>query len=200
MTPLALGPSFAGLIEGGGIALIPTDTVYGLCADAEDAVAVERLLTLKNRPAGKPAALACFSLAGALAALPELGERTQAAMRALLPGPLTLLVPNPARRFPLAGGGDLVGLRVIDAQPAPRNPILLTSANLAGEPDARSLADVGGQIRAAVDLVVDGGELPGTASTVVDLGAYEREGRWRIVRAGACSAAVLERALLGSER
>ena len=190
-------PSLAAVVARGGVAVFAADTVYGLCADAQNAAAVERLLQLKRRPPGKPVALAFFSLEPALAALPELGERTRAALRALLPGPLTLLVPNPARRFPLAGG-ELLGVRVIDVGLELDRPVVQTSANLAGRPEPRTLAQVPAQIRAAVDLVLDRGELPGTPSTVVDLGALEATGRWRIVREGACTRAEIERALVGS--
>jgi L-threonylcarbamoyladenylate synthase len=190
-------PSLAAVVARGGVAVFAADTVYGLCADAQNAAAVERLLQLKRRPPGKPVALAFFSLEPALAALPELGERTRAALRALLPGPLTLLVPNPARRFPLAGG-ELLGVRVIDVGLELDRPVVQTSANLAGRPEPRTLAQVPAQIRAAVDLVLDRGELPGTPSTVVDLGALETTGRWRILREGACMRAEIERALVGS--
>ena len=189
----------AAVVASGGLAIIPTDTVYGLCCDAHNAVAVGRLSRLKGRPPGKPSALAFSSLEEALAALPELGERTRAALRALLPGALTLLVPNPAGRFPLAGG-ELLGVRVIDLDLALDRPVLLTSANIAGGPDAHTLAQVPAEIRAGVEVAVDGGELPGTSSTVVDLGALETGGRWRIVRQGACAAAELERALVRSQQ
>jgi L-threonylcarbamoyladenylate synthase len=189
--------SLATVIASGGVAVIATDTVYGLCCDAENPAAVERLLALKSRPHGKPAAVAFASPSAALAALPELGDRTRAALTALLPGPLTVLLPNPAGRFPLAGG-ELLGLRVFEPAAAVERPLLLTSANLAGEPDARALAEVSEFIREGADLALDGGELAGVASTVVDLSAYEARGEWRIARAGACSAAILQRALLGS--
>jgi L-threonylcarbamoyladenylate synthase len=190
-------PSLASVVAAGGVAVFAADTVYGLCADAQNAAAVERLLKLKRRPPGKPVALAFFSLEPALAALPELGERTRAALCSLLPGPLTLLVPNPAGRFPLAGG-ELLGVRVIDVGLELDRPVVQTSANLAGGPEPRTLAEVPAEIRAAVDLVLDGGELPGTPSTVVDLGALETTGGWRIVREGACTRAEIERALVGS--
>ena len=190
-------PSLAAVVARGGVAVFAADTVYGLCADAQNAAAVERLLQLKRRPPGKPMALAFFSLEPALAALPELGERTRDALRALLPGPLTLLVPNPARRFPLAGG-ELLGVRVIDVGLELDRPVVQTSANLAGRPEPRTLAQVPAQIRAAVDLVLDRGELPGTPSTVLDLGALETTGHWRILREGACTRAEIERALVGS--
>jgi L-threonylcarbamoyladenylate synthase len=190
-------PSLSAVVARGGVAVFAADTVYGLCADAQNAAAVERLLTLKRRPPGKPAALAFCSLEAALAALPELGERTRAALCALLPGPLTLLLPNPAGRFPLAGG-ELLGVRVIDVGLEPDRPVVQTSANLAGGPEPRTVEEVPAQIRDAVDLVLDRGELPGTPSTVVDLGALEATGRWRIVREGACTRAEIERALVGS--
>lgn len=195
---MSASPPLAAVIGAGGVAVIGTDTVYGLCADAENAAAVGRLLRLKGREAGKPSAVAFFELEPALAALPELGARTRAAVLALLPGPLTLLLPNPGRRFPLAGG-ELLGLRVIDAALAPGRPLLLTSANLAGGPEARTLDQVAPEIRAGADLLLDAGELPGTPSTVVDLGDFEREGRWRIVREGACTRMALERALIPSD-
>jgi len=108
------GRPLAAVIAEGAIAVIPTDTVYGVCCDAQNAAAAKRLADLKGRSSGKPAAVAFFALEAALAALPELGARTRAALCALLPGPLTLLVANPARRFPCAGG-ELLGVRVIDA-------------------------------------------------------------------------------------
>jgi L-threonylcarbamoyladenylate synthase len=191
-------PSLAGVIASGGVALIGVDTVYGLCCDAQNAAAAERLLELKRRAAEKPTAVAFFSLQAALSALPELGPRTRAAMAALLPGPLTLLLPNPSGRFPLAGGGGLLGVRVIDVGLDAGRPVLLTSANLAGGAEARTLAQVPAEIRAAVDLVLDRGELPGTPSTVVDLGELETDGRWRLVRAGAAAASMVELALVGS--
>jgi L-threonylcarbamoyladenylate synthase len=190
--------SLAGVIAAGGLAVIPTDTVYGLCCDAGSAVAVERLAKLKRRPSGKPAAVAFFSLRPALDALPDLGERTRAALCALLPGALTLLLPNPAGRFPLCGGGGLLGVRVIDVAIDAGRAVLLTSANLAGGRDARTLEEVPAEIRAGVDLSIDRGTLPGTASTVVDLGELESTGRWRIVRQGACTRSAVESALLGS--
>jgi L-threonylcarbamoyladenylate synthase len=144
-----------------------------------------------------------FALEAALAALPELGERERAAMNALLPGPLTLLVPNRSRRFPLACGPDpdTLGVRVpslegaLMALRAVRVPILQSSANLSGEADVRRLAEVPVALRDGADLVLDGGELPGTASTVVDLRGYEDRGEWRVVRAGPVGEGTLERML-----
>jgi L-threonylcarbamoyladenylate synthase len=183
----------------GGVALFPADTVYGLACDPDNRFAVQRLYLLKRRPLEKPSAVMFFDLELALAALPELGERIRAAMRALLPGALTLLVPNPARRFPLACGEDrsTLGVRVphLPVLSGVSWPVLQSSANRAGGADPRRLEDVPELIRAATDLVIDGGELLGTPSTVVDLRRYEDTGEWRVVRAGAVSEEALGQAL-----
>src|SRR4051794_14149528 len=122
----------------GGVALFPADTVYGLACDPDSREAVDRLYLLKRRRPDQPAAVMFFDRELALAALPELGPRTRAALHALLPGGVTLLVPNPAGRFPLAGGGEALGLRVpaldgpLAALAAVRWPVLQSSANRAG--------------------------------------------------------------------
>lgn len=171
-------------VASGGVAVFPTDTVYGLCCDPENERAVARLYALKGRAPSKPTAVMFFALSAALDALPELEPRTRAAIERMLPGPLTLLLPNPLRRFPLAGG-DALGLRVPVSTLALTRPVLQTSANRSGEVDARRLGDVPAVIRQGADLVVDGGELPGVASTVLDLRDYERSGRELVVRQGA---------------
>ena len=195
--------TFARCIAVGGVALFPADTVYGLACEPDSREAVARLYALKGRRPDKPAAVMFFSLELARAALPELRPRTDAAVRALLPGALTLLLPNPRRRFPLACGPDpsTVGVRVpawppaLAALGAVRWPVLQSSANAAGGPDARSLADVPEPIRAGADLVLDGGPLPGIASTVVDLRSFERDGQWSVVREGAVATAAVAAAL-----
>jgi tRNA threonylcarbamoyl adenosine modification protein (Sua5/YciO/YrdC/YwlC family) len=175
----------------GGVAVFPADTVYGLACDVHNRVAVERLYRLKRRPLDKPSAVMFFELSLALSALPELGERTRAALARLLPGPVSVLLPNPERRFPLACGDDLTtfGLRVpvVPLLEGVSWPVLQSSANLAGGADARAVADVPEALRRSADLVIDGGELPGTASTVVDLRALDTTGEWEIVRQGVMS-------------
>jgi L-threonylcarbamoyladenylate synthase len=195
--------TFSRCISVGGVAVFPADTVYGLACEPDSKEAVQRLYLLKRRRPDKPAAVMFFALDLALAALPELGQRAAGAVTALLPGAVTLLLPNPARRFPLACGPapETLGLRVPAWPPAlavlgdMRWPVLQSSANVAGGPDARVLGDVPEAIRARADLVLDGGELPGTPSTVVDLRAFERDGRWSIVREGAVAARDVEAAL-----
>ncbi len=192
----------------GGVVVFPTDTVYGLGCDPDDEQAVKRLYELKGRPAERPAAVMFFDLRHALAALPELGAAERAAVRALLPGPVTLLMGNPAHRFPLAcapvtGDHERLGLRVpalsepLAALAAVARPMLQSSANLSGRPDARRLEDVPASLREEADLVLDAGELPGVASTVLDLLTYERDGAWTVVREGALAADWIERALRG---
>ena len=189
--------AFDRCVRAGGVALFPSDTVYGLAADPESEAGVGRLYALKGRSPERPSALMFFDLELALATLGELGVRTRGALGRLLPGPFTLVLPNPARRYPLACGPvpDRLGVRVpalngeLEPLGAVPHPILQSSANRSGEPDARRLADVDPLIRDGVDLALDGGELPGTPSTVVDLAAYEDGGGFQVVREGAVSAA-----------
>jgi L-threonylcarbamoyladenylate synthase len=187
--------AFERCIREGGVAVFPADTVYGLAVDPESEAAIARLYELKQRPAGMPSAVMFFSLGEALAAIPELGPPTRAALGLLLPGPVTLLVPNPAGRFPLACGPDSsrLGIRVpalegaLAALADIRTPLLQSSANVHGGPDPRRLADVPPEILSGADLALDGGELPGVASTVVDLTDYETDGAYAVLREGALS-------------
>ena len=197
MTPEDVA-TFERCIAVGGVALFPADTVYGLATEPDSREGVERLYALKGRPPLQPAAVMFFQRELALAALPELGDRTRAALERLLPGPVTLLLPNPARRFPLACGPapERLGVRVpaldtpaLAPLAAARWPVLQSSANPSGGADARRLEDVDARIRAGVDLQLDGGELPGTPSTVIDLTTWEGTADYAIVREGALSRA-----------
>lgn len=193
-------------LAGDGVAVIPTDTVYGLACNPDSAAALRRIYELKGRPPQKPAAVMFFSLDAALATLTELGPRTRAVAEALLPGPVTLLLQNPRGRYPgaCAPAGDgpgLLGLRVpalmgpLAALANVSLPAAQSSANLAGGPDPRILAEVPAPLREGADLVLDGGELAGAASTVVDLSRYEDTGEWRVVREGPVKSAALADAL-----
>jgi L-threonylcarbamoyladenylate synthase len=180
-------------LANGGVAVFPADTVYGLCCDPDDEGAMRRLYELKGRPPERPAAVMFFALELALKTLSELRDRELAALRVLLPGPVTLLLPNPRLRYRPACGPDpaTLGLRVprlpahLTALRAVGRPAMQSSANLSGETDARRLKDVPESIRAGADLVLDGGELQGTPSTVVDLCDYQQTGGWRVLREGA---------------
>ena len=185
--------TFRRCIAVGGVALFPTDTVYGLATEPESKEGVRRLYELKGRPPDRPAAVMFFDLETALAALPEIGPRTRSALERLLPGGVTLLLPNPARRYPLACGPEpeRLGLRVpaLEGALAPlaavRWPVLQSSANRSGGPDARRYDEIDPAIRRGVDHALDAGELAGTPSTVVDLTAYEGTERFSVLREGA---------------
>jgi L-threonylcarbamoyladenylate synthase len=185
--------AFRRCMSDGGVVLFPTDTVYGLATDPHSSEGVDRLFALKGRPHERPSAVMFFDLELALAALPELGERTRLALGRLLPGAVTVVLPNRARRFPLACGPEpeRLGLRVPALEGAleplreARGPVLQSSANPSGGPDAGSVAAVDGRIRAGVDLVLDAGELPGTSSTVLSLVQYEDSGDFEVLREGA---------------
>jgi L-threonylcarbamoyladenylate synthase len=161
--------------------VLPTDTVYGLCADAHRERPVARLARLKDRPEGQPVALVAAELDAILDAVPELRGRAAVTARALLPGPFTLVVRNPARRFRWLSGArpDTIGIRV-PVLPEPARLVVdragvvaATSANVHGGRDPRRLEDVPEEIRAACAALIDVGELPGTPSTVIDLTGHE---------------------------
>jgi L-threonylcarbamoyladenylate synthase len=177
----------------GGVAVFPTDTVYGVCCDPDNEQAARRLYELKGRPPARPAAVMFFALDPALDALPELKQAERAALEVLLPGPLTLLLTNRTGRFASACRTDpsTLGLRVprlpesLHALRRLARPVMQSSANMSGQPDARVLADVPPGLLDGADLVLDGGELPGTPSTVIDLRDYGAERRWHVLREGA---------------
>jgi tRNA threonylcarbamoyl adenosine modification protein (Sua5/YciO/YrdC/YwlC family) len=190
---------FEQVIREGGVVLFPSDTVYGLACDPVNAEAIERLYALKGRPTGKSAAVMFFDLHAGLRTFHEVGQRTHGALHTLMPGKVTALLPNPAHHFPLACRADpeTIGLRIISVPQldSMKLPVLQSSANRSGGADARRLADVDSGIRAGVDLVIDGGELAGTSSTVIDLRAYEGSGAWSIVREGAVDGETIAAAL-----
>jgi L-threonylcarbamoyladenylate synthase len=193
-------------VSGGGVAVFPTDTVYGICCDPESRSAARRLYELKGRPADRPAAVMFFAVEQALQALPELHDSERLAVRALLPGQLTLLLPNRRARFaPASGPGegalDSLGLRVprlapgIAALSSLSIPVMQSSANLSGAPDARSLSEVPDTLLQGVELVLDGGRLTGTPSTVLDLRSYAVDHSWHVVREGAAPTAIIAQTL-----
>lgn len=188
--------AFERCIGRGGVAIFPADTVYGLACNPGSTGSVERMYALKGRPSDQPSAVMFFQLDRALAAFPDIGPRTQGAMHELLPGAVTVVLPNPSGRYALAGGAG-VGLRVPLLEGAPallaeaRVAVLQTSANLAGKPPPRRLRDVDAGMKEGVDIVLDGGELSGTPSTVLDLTGYEQDGSWGILREGAVSRSTL---------
>jgi L-threonylcarbamoyladenylate synthase len=164
-------------IRSGRPVILPTDTVYGLCASAYGAAPIDRLYRLKGREGAQPTALLARDVDMLLECVPELRGRAATLARALLPGPLTLVLPNPAGRFRWLTGtrADTIGVRVADL-PAEAARVLeaagavaATSANRPGGPDPRRLEDVPTEIRTGAGAEIDGGEVSGIPSTVVDL-------------------------------
>jgi L-threonylcarbamoyladenylate synthase len=184
-------------VRAGDPVVLPFDTVYGLAADPGEE-STRRLYELKGRDAAQPSALVAADLQRLVALVPELGALATSLGR-LLPAPVTLILPNPAHRFRWLTGSnpDAIGVRV-PGLVGPTGVILgqvgavvATSANKPGEPDPRRLDDVPVEFRRDAAAVVDGGELPGTPSTVIDLTASEP----RILRDGAIPAAEAQRRL-----
>jgi len=186
-------------IRAGRLAVVPTDTVYGLAASAYSEAPVRRLYRAKGRDEIQPTALVAADLDLLFECVPELRGRAGRIAQALLPGPFTLVLPNPARRFRWLTGSspETIGVRVPElAGPggevlARVGVIVATSANLPGGPDPRTLDEVPEQIRAAAAAVVDGGELAGTPSTVIDFTGAEPV----VLREGAAPGAAALRAL-----
>ncbi len=171
-------------IERGDLVVYPTETVYGLGADALSPEAVERVFAAKRRDRDDPISLAVPDVDDALEYV-RADEREEGFLRSFLPGPVTVVcerresVPDA-----LTAGRDRVGVRVPDHDLAAdllarTGPLTATSANVSGEPSARRVADLSAAIREAAAVVVDGGETGGTASTVVDVAAGE------VIRRGA---------------
>jgi L-threonylcarbamoyladenylate synthase len=185
-------------IAAGGVAVFPADGLYGLACDPLDPGAIARIHALKGRDDGKPSAVMYFSPLALRELVAGLGPRTAAAVSALLPGPVTLVVANPAQRYPLACREDRerLGVRLIGGPLAGTMcPIFQTSANRSGEPPPSRFEDVPAAVFDGADLAIDGGELTGLPSTVVDVAAIEGSGEWRILREGALSAGDLRAAL-----
>ena len=180
--------------------VLPFDTVYGLAADPYREEPARRLYRLKGRNERQPTALVASSFDFLLECVPELRGRAASLARLLLPGPFTLVLPNPARRYRWIAGSnqETVGVRVPELD-GPGGEVLkrvgavvATSANHPGEPDPARVENVPEAIRAGAAAVVDGGVLPGTPSTVVDFTGDEPQ----VLREGAIPAdEVLARAL-----
>jgi L-threonylcarbamoyladenylate synthase len=183
--------AFEQTIRDGGIAIFPTDTLYGIACDPDSPAAAERIYQLKGRPPVKPSAVMFFTveqLFGTLAS--DLDERTRQIASELFPGPFTLVIANPNRRYApaCADAPEKLGIRVpkLEGQLQPLSavttPVMQTSANRSGAPDATALEDIDPAIIEGVDLALDGGPLLGYGSTVADISELD-QGRWRLLRA-----------------
>jgi L-threonylcarbamoyladenylate synthase len=192
----------ARVLRAGGIVLHPTDTVYGLACLAGRPQALRRLYDLKGRGKGKPSLLLVGSVAMAKGAASSVPATAGALMRALWPGPLTIVVPAAGSVPPLVRGrGNTVGLRL----PAHRftremvrlagGPVVSTSANRAGEQvpgTQRALVELFG---GRVGLIVLGGPRRSSPSTVVKVSP---DNRIEVIRAGAIHPGRLSR--IGNRR
>jgi L-threonylcarbamoyladenylate synthase len=179
-------------LRAGKPVVMPFDTVYGLAAEPSREESARRLYRLKGRAQKQPTALVAATLDDLLERVPELRGRTASLAERLLPGPLTLVVSNPARRMSWITGSnpEAIGIRVPDLTgPGAEvlshvGVVIATSANAPGEQDPRRLDEVPAPIREGAAAVLDGGELPGTPSTVIDLTRSEP----RVLREGALTA------------
>jgi L-threonylcarbamoyladenylate synthase len=173
----------AAAIREGEVVVYPTETVYGLAVDALSSAAVERVFAVKERDHEKPISLAVPDVEAA-AEYTRPTEREHRFMQEFLPGPVTVLVEaREAVPDVLTAGGDRVGVRVPDHPIALAllrevAPLTATSANVSGNSSARRAEAVDAAVREASAAVIDGGELPGTESTVVDVadGTIHRRG------------------------
>jgi L-threonylcarbamoyladenylate synthase len=178
-------------ITSGGVAVFPSDGLYGLACDPLDEAAIERIHRIKGRDDGKPSAVLYFSSMAMRELLDDFGPRTAEVVRALLPGPVTLIVPNPDLRYPLAcrDEPEKLGVRLIGGPlQGAMCPVFQTSANLSGEPAPSVFDEIPSTtIVDAADLAIDGGALTGLPSTVVDVTEIEEGGGWCVLREGGMS-------------
>jgi L-threonylcarbamoyladenylate synthase len=182
----------------GGVAIFPADTLYGLACDPLNEHAVDRVRSIKGRDGGKPSAVMYFSPLAMRELVAGLGDRSRQAVSELLPGPVTLVIANPERRYPLASRGspETLGVRLIAGPLAgTMTPILQTSANPSGVPAPKSFEEIDGEVLGATDVAIDGGELIGAPSTVIDLTELDSSGRWEVLREGALPRGVIDRIL-----
>ncbi len=185
--PEAARAALTSAVGQGGVAAFPADGLYGLACDPLRADAIARVHALKGRDDGKPSAVLFFSPLILRELVSSLGEPTRNAMAALLPGPVTVVAHNPERRYPLACREDpeRLGIRLIESPlTGIATPLFQTSANLAGERPPARFDDIPDEILAGVDVAIDGRELSGLPSTVVDVTGLETGGGWTVLREG----------------
>lgn len=163
------------VLTAGGVIVIPTDTVYGLAARAGDDDAVARLFALKGRRADVPIAVLCARATDALALAAPVTDPVRSAAARHWPGPLTLVVARrPDLNWNLGEPAATIGMRCPDhafvtAVAAAVGPLATTSANRHGEPTPATAVAAAESLTGLVDLVVDGGTVTGTPSTVINV-------------------------------
>lgn len=177
----------AAALRAGRVVVLPTDTVYGVAALPEDAAAMAEVFERKGRAATTPIAVLCADVEQALAlAAPAAAARARPAAARHWPGPLTLVLPRRAGlALHLGEPTTTIGLRVpahpvVQALAALVGPLATTSANRHGEPTPASAAEAARSLGPGLGLVVDGGPLEGSSSTVVDATGEP----WRVLREG----------------
>jgi L-threonylcarbamoyladenylate synthase len=182
-------------IRAGKVVIMPTDTVYGLACSPYTPEPVERLSQLKHRPPEQPISLVANDIDMLFECVPELRGRSGTIVRALLPGPYTLVLPNPAQRYRWLTGPrpDSIGVRVPDLDGYGKQvlervgAVAATSANLHGAPEPHSVSDIPQELIDGIAELVDAGPLPGPPSTVIDFTGPEpivlREGAGEVDRA-----------------
>ncbi len=189
----------AAVLRAGGLVAFPTDTVYGVGAHALLPDAVARLYTAKVRPEGKAIPLLLADAADIERVSRDLPPLAWRLIAAFWPGALTLVVPRSAWLPDIVtAGGPTVAVRLPD-HPTPRAlaralgaPLAATSANLSGQAEATTAAEVLAQLEGRIELLLDGGVCAGgVASTVLDLTVHPPA----ILRAGALDLAPLQRLL-----
>lgn len=182
----------------GGLAIVPTDTVYGLAAALDSEEGMDALYALKGRTRSQPCQLLIYTEPLLAEALAPLDELTVLAVRALLPGPVTCIVSDPTGRYAAATGDQrgTVGLRAPLMDGAIRSldiALVATSANDPTGTDPAAVNDIPIRLRHDGIVTLDAGRLPGTASAVVDLGEVETLGQARLLRAGPAPADISRR-------
>jgi len=185
-------------LAGGALVVFPTETVYGIGADARSEVAVERLVAVRGREAGKPILVLVADVAMVATVAAEFPEPARRLATRFWPGPLTLVLPaRDGLPSALTAGTGTIGVRVPGHAIARAlveglgGPVTAPSANPSGGDPPRRAADARAYFGAAVTIYMDGGELPGGGSTVA---AMDEHGL-RILRAGAIPEATLRAAL-----
>lgn len=181
----------------GGVGVVPTDTVYGLAAALDSPAGVDRLYEVKRRPRSQPCQVMIYSRELLDALVADLPGPVAAVVERLLPGPVTCIVRDPSRHFSAAAGDTpgSVGVRAPRVGPGLadlRVPLVATSANHPGGADPATLSEVPSDLRALLDVEIDAGVLPGTASAVVDLRRVAADGVAELLREGENTQAITD--------
>ena len=167
----------AEIIKSGGLAAVPTETVYGLAADGLNACAVAEIYEVKNRPEQKAISLLVSGMDMAAEFCADIPDAARALANAFWPGPLTMILKK-REIVPgiVTAGGDTVGVRcpkhdlTLELIRLADTPLAAPSANISGQPSPKSARDVLEYFDGKIDCVVDGGQCEvGIESTIVDL-------------------------------